>query len=120
MPEIKLPDSEIKVMDFLWEKGKASAKETAQYMGEAYGWKKNTTYTVLSNLHEKGVLNRSEPGFICSPLIDRAQVGKVEAETLLKKFYKGSPAALFAAFLDEKSISDEELDEIKKMIDQFK
>lgn len=120
MIEIKLPDSEIKVMDILWEKEEISAKDAAQYMGDLYGWKKNTTYTVLKNLHEKGVIERSEPGFICRPLIKREQVGRVEAKNLLRRFYKGSPAALFASFLDEKSISKEELDEIKEMIDHFK
>lgn len=119
MKEIKLPDSELKVMDIIWDKGEATAKETAQRMGEMYGWKKNTTYTVLKNLGEKGVLERIEPGFLCRPLIGRDQVGRIEAKNLLNRFYQGSPAALFASFLDQKSISKEELDEIKEMIDRF-
>lgn len=120
MKEIKLPDSEIKVMDILWKAGELSAKETALRMGELYGWKKNTTYTVLKNLQEKGVLERSEPGFICKPLIEREQVGKSEAISLLDRFYQGSAATLFSAFLKEKAISDGELDEIKAMIDDMK
>lgn len=119
MKEIKLPDSELKVMDVIWEKGEASAKETAQCMGERYGWKKNTTYTVLKNLHEKGILERIEPGFLCRPLVGREQVGRTEVKNLLNRFYQGSPAALFASFLEQKTISREELDEIKDMIDRF-
>lgn len=116
MDEIKLPDSELKVMDILWEIGSASAKETAQRMGEDYGWKKNTTYTVLKNLQEKGVIERIEPGFICKPLIEREQVGKIEARTVLDRFYQGSAATLFSSFLKDKSISKVELEEIKDMI----
>lgn len=119
MKEIKLPESEMKVMEILWEKEEASAKELALSMQQRYGWKKNTTYTVLNHLQEKGALQRIEPGFICRALLRREQVGKNEARTLLQRFYKGSPAALFASFLDEKSINREELEEIRKMIDRF-
>lgn len=120
MDEIKLPDSELKVMDILWETGKVSAKETARRMGEDYGWKKNTTYTVLKNLQEKGVIQRVEPGFICMPMIGREQVGKAEAKNVLNRFYQGSAASLFSSFLRDKSISNEELEEIKDMIEKIK
>lgn len=120
MDEIKLPDSEIKVMDILWETGQTSAKEAARRMGESYGWKKNTTYTVLKNLQEKGVIERIEPGFLCKPLIAREQVGRTEARNVLDRFYQGSAATLFSAFLKDKAISENELDEIKAMIDDIK
>lgn len=118
MQGYKLPESELKVMDYLWGKGTATAKDTSNYMAERYGWKKNTTYTVLGNLIEKKILERKEPGFLCRPLIDREQVGREEAKNLLERFYQGSAAALFSAFLDGRHISKEELDEIKKMIEE--
>ena len=57
MKQYKLPESELKVMDFIWEKGAAPAKDTANYMTAQYGWKKNTTYTVLANLVKKNILD---------------------------------------------------------------
>ena len=117
---IKLPDSELKVMDVLWEHGEFSAKATAEEIAKRYGWKKNTTYTILKNLKEKGVLDRIEPGFIFKPLIGREQVGRMEARNVLERFYKGSAAALFSAFMKDKAISDEDLEEIRQMIDQSK
>ena len=118
MQGYKLPESELKVMDFIWGKGTASAKETANYMTAQYGWKKNTTYTVLTNLIEKKILERNEPGFFCRPLIEREKVGKEEAKNLLERFYQGSAAALFSSFLNDQHISKEELEEIKKMIEE--
>lgn len=115
---IRLPDSELKVMDILWEYGDISAKETAEHIAERYGWKKNTTYTILKNLQKKGVLERIEPGFICKTLIDREQVGCTEAKNVLERFYKGSAAALFSSFMKDEAISDAELAEIKRMIDE--
>ena len=118
MDEIRLPDSELKVMAFLWEKETASAKDTALYMGREYGWKKNTTYTVLKNLQEKGVIKRKEPGFQCIPLVAREQVGKTEARTLIDRFYKGSAAMLFSSFLDEHAMSEAELAEIRALLEK--
>ena len=117
--EIRLPESEMKVMQFLWEKGQASARDAAEYMLERYRWKKNTTYTVLKNLVEKGALNRREPGFICEPLIGKEQVGRSETQSLLERFYEGSPAALFSSFLSGRKISKEEMEEIRKMIEDY-
>lgn len=118
MSERKLPESEVKVMDFIWEQGRTTAKECAAYMETNFGWKKNTTYTVLKNLNEKGVIKREEPNFQCIPLIEREQIGRSEAKNILNRFYKGSPAAMFSAFLDDKDISDKELDELRKLLNK--
>ena len=74
----KLPESELKVMDFVWSQGETTAKATAAYMEEAFGWKKNTTYTVLKNLGIKGFIERIDPGFKCVPLVSRESVGRAE------------------------------------------
>lgn len=120
MKELKLPESEVKVMDVIWEAGEISAKDTAFKMGELYGWKKNTTYTVLNNLNEKGALERIEPGFICKPLVQREQVGKEEAKSVMERFYKGSASAFLSNFLKDKDLSNTEIDEIKNMLDKMK
>lgn len=119
MNDIKLPESEIKVMDILWEAGEICAKDVAIKMGESYGWKKNTTYTVLKNLQEKGAVQRSEPGFICRPLVERAQVGKGEAKNVLDRFYKGSASTFISAFLKDTDLSESEIAKIKDMISKI-
>ena len=46
--EPKLFDSERRVMEVLWAAGTSlTAKEIAAQLGEAVGWNKNTTYTVI-------------------------------------------------------------------------
>ena len=62
----KLFDSEAKVMEILWEKGALSAKEISRIAEERTGWSKNTTYTVITRLTEKGLIRRQEPGFVCT------------------------------------------------------
>lgn len=116
--EYKLFDSEIKVMDYIWEKGPISAKELSLLAAGEIGWNKNTTYTVLKKLVAKGYIQRSDPGFICTALIDRQEVIRAEADRLVNKWFAGSKKALFSALLDGDSLSQAEIDELRDMIEK--
>ena len=113
----KLFDSEAKVMEIIWDKAPISAKDISLVAAETIGWNKNTTYTVIKKLEVKGFIKREDPGFICTPLISQNQMQKVEAVSLVKKVFGGSRKALFSALLEDEPLSDEEIDELRKLID---
>ena len=113
----KLFDSEAKIMEIIWNKSPISAKEISLISAETIGWNKHTTYTVIKKLEAKGFIRREDPGFICTPLISRDQVQKAEAESLLKKVFKGSRKALFSALIENEPLSADEIDELRKLID---
>jgi len=113
----KLFESEAKVMEIIWAKAPISAKNISLIAAETIGWNKNTTYTVIKKLEAKGFVQREDPGFICTPLISQNQMQKVEAASLLKKVFGGSRKALFSALLEDEPLSDEEVKELRKLID---
>ena len=113
----KLFESEAKVMEIIWAKAPISAKDISLIAAETIGWNKNTTYTVIEKLEAKGFVRREDPGFICTPLISQNQMQKVEATSLVKKVFGGSRKALFSALLEDEPLSDEEIDELRKLID---
>lgn len=113
----KLFDSEAKVMEIIWENNPISAKEISLIAAETIGWNKNTTYTVIKKLEAKGFIRRRDPGFICTPLISQNQMQKVEAASLVKKVFGGSRRALFSALLEDEPLTEEEIDELRKLID---
>ena len=112
----KLFESEAKVMEIIWAKAPISAKDISLIAAETIGWNKNTTYTVIKKLEAKGFIRRENPGFICTPLISQNQMQKVEATSLVKKVFGGSRKALFSALLEDEPLSDEEIDELRKLI----
>lgn len=117
---IKLFDSELKIMEPLWRDGTRTAKELAAELAETSGWNKNTTYTVLKKCIEKGAVVRKDPGFHCRALISRADVQKQETFALLDRMFGGSPSNLVASLLGgEKQLPPEEIDRLKKLIDQL-
>ena len=52
MGEIKIFDSELLVMEYLWENGPCLAADLAEEFLKRYNWKKSTTYIVLKRLEE--------------------------------------------------------------------
>jgi len=114
----KLFDSEAKVMEIIWAKSPISAKDISLIAAETIGWNKNTTYTVIKKLEAKGFIHRSDPGFICTPLVSQNQIQKAEAISLVKKVFGGSRKALFSALLEDEPLSKEEIDELRKLIDK--
>lgn len=57
------------------------------------------------------------PGFICTPLVSQNEMQKLEAASLVKKVFGGSRKALFSALLEDEPLSEEEINELRKLID---
>ena len=113
----RLFDAELRLMEIIWEREPVSAKAISLIAAEQFGWNKNTTYTVVKRLIEKGVLQRDEPGFICSSKLGKADVQRAETMTLIEKLFGGSKKAFFAAFADEQ-LSPDEVDALKALIEE--
>lgn len=115
---LKLFDSEMKVMELIWAKGSVSAKELSLLAASELEWNKNTTYTVIKKLVAKGYIRRDEPGFICTPLITKEEVCRAETQGLIDRLFGGSKKALFSALLEDEKLSEKELGELRKLIDK--
>ena len=114
----KLFDSEIKVMEIIWENEPISAKNVSLVAAETIGWNKNTTYTVIKKLEKKGILKREDPGFVCTSLISRDEVQKAETQSLVDRLFGGSKKALFSALLDDEKLSENDIKELREMIER--
>ncbi len=118
MPQIKLFDAELRLMELVWAHAPVTAKELSLLAADEVGWNKNTTYTILKKLVDKKAVLRSEPNFLCTPLITREQVGEAETKRLINKLYDGSPKAFLTSFLSKEKLSPDELQELRELIDK--
>lgn len=112
----KLYDSEIRVMEPLWADGPLSAGELARRLAASVGWNRNTTYTVIKKLVDKGAVDRSEPGFVCTPLVSREAVQRAETDSLIARLFDGSKTQFLSAFLSEKRLTPAEAQELRALI----
>lgn len=115
---MKLYDSEMKIMELIWKNEPISAKELSLIAKKDIGWNKNTTYTVIKKVIEKGYVKREDPDFICSSLISRKEVSKNETKNLIDRLFGGSKKALFSALLEDEELTSDDITALREMIDK--
>lgn len=117
--EIKLFDSELKVMDVLWKQGETTAKRLAELLREQVGWSKTTTYTLIKRCIDKGAIERLEPNFLCRPLVTVEQARELETNELINKMYDGSADRLVASLLGGGKLSPEAVERLRRLVNEL-
>ena len=118
--DIKLHDSELKVMDVLWREGDQPARQIAGALEAEVGWNVNTTYTLIKRCIGKGAIRRTEPGFQCHALIPKEAVQAAETDALVGKLFDGSVDKLFASLLGRKALSAGEIQRLRDLVEELK
>lgn len=114
--EIKLYDSELKIMEILWKRGEITAKQIAEQLHQQIGWSKTTTYTVIKKCIDKGAVERKDPHFICHALISKEDAQRFETHELIEKMYDGCPDKLIASIIGEKKLDKAGILRLKELI----
>jgi len=114
MDNFRLFDGEFKFISVIWDAEPVNSTELVRLCADKLGWKKSTTYTMLRKLAEHGLV-KNENATVTS-LVKRDQARRYEAETMLNRMFDGSVPSFVAAFLQGRTLSEAEADEIKRLI----
>ena len=114
----KVFESEYRFCLLLWEHEPIKSTELAKICEAELGWKKATTYTVIKRLSERNVI-KSENAIITS-LVSKSEVQTAEIDDMVEKTFAGSIPDFLAAFAKSKKLSKKEIQEIQKLIDDYK
>lgn len=120
MSDIRLHEGELNIMELLWSNKVLAAKDIAKIIKEYVGWEKNTTYTVINRLVEKGAVKREDPGFICRALISKRTVQNIETKVLLDKVYNGSINNFLVEYLKNQLLTAADIMELERIINDYK
>lgn len=115
MDDMKLGAIESRFANMIWEREPIPSGELVKLCAEQLQWKKSTTYTVLRKLCERGIF-RNEDGQVSS-VLSREEFYALQSEKYVADSFQGSLPAFLAAFTQRKSLTREEIDEIRRMID---
>ena len=102
-------------MCIIWDKEPVNSTELVKLCQDEFGWKKSTTYTVIKRLSERGIIKNENA--TVSSLVTRLQVQRYESEQLIEKAFDNSLPSFIAAFLQDKKLTPDEAEQIKKMIE---
>ena len=114
----KIHESEYRFCLIMWEHEPITAVELVKLCQQQLGWKRTTTYTVIKRLTERGVL-KNENGTVMA-LVSKEEAQAREINELVEEKFQGSLPAFVAAFTRRKDISEDELDEVQRMIDRIR
>lgn len=114
----KIFESEYHFCLIMWEREPVTTVELVKLCQERLGWKRTTTYTVIKRLGDRGVL-KNEDGLITA-LVSKEEAQAREIDELVEEKFQGSLPAFVAAFTKRQTLSDEELDEVQRMIDRIR
>lgn len=117
MEEIRLGAVEARFADIIWQNEPLGSGELVKICEKELEWKKSTTYTVLKKLCERGIF-RNDGGVVTSR-ISREDFFAMQSEKFVENTFNGSLPAFLAAFTARKSLSEEEIAEIRNMIDSY-
>ena len=117
MDDKKLGLVESKFADIIWAHAPIHSRELVKLCEEELNWKKPTTYTVLRRLCERGIFQNQ--GSIVSACISREEFYAMQSERFVEEHFSGNLPSFLAAFTRRRSLSRAEIDEIRRMIDEF-
>ena len=109
---------ESRFAEIVWENEPLSTNQLTKICAEQLQWKRTTTYTVLKKLSEKGIFKTENS--IVTAVISRREFEAMQSEQFVEDNFKGSLPAFLAAFGTRKKLTEQEIDEMKKLIEQMR
>ncbi|MFG6394862.1 MAG: BlaI/MecI/CopY family transcriptional regulator [Lachnospiraceae bacterium] len=109
-------ESEYKFCLLLWENEPVKSRDLVKLCAEKLGWKSTTVYTVIKRLSERGVVKNENT--IVSSLVSKEEVQEAQIGDMVERTFEGSLPAFIAAFGRREKLSEEEIEDIKRIIEK--
>lgn len=118
MEQYKLGDMEQKFAQIIWANAPLASRALTELCATAFAWKRTTTYTMLKRLCDRGIFE-NDKGMV-SVLVSESEFRAMQGEEFLNKTFGGSLPQFFAAFTRRNKLSDDEISELRRLIDKHK
>lgn len=114
-----LTDLQLKLLEILWEEGEASVRDVKAALAPERERARSTIATLLSRLEEKGVVTHREVGrrYLYRATVDREEVRGALLSDFTDDVFRGSVPALVRQLLELEDVTQEELEQVRRMIE---
>ncbi len=116
MGEYSLGIIESRFAELVWDHAPVSTGELVRLCGEELGWKRTTTYTVLKKFIERGIFDNQNRQVVV--VVSREEFYAKQSEQYVERSFGGSLPGFLAAFTSRKQLTDEEIAEIRRIIER--
>ncbi|MCX4326318.1 MAG: BlaI/MecI/CopY family transcriptional regulator [Lachnospiraceae bacterium] len=115
MAEYKLGEIEMKFAEIIWKNEPLPSNELVKLCAGELEWKKSTTYTILRRVCERGLFQNNNS--IVTSLVSKEEYLSHQSEEFVDNTFAGSLPKFFAAFTKRKKLSEQEIMELQKIIE---
>ena len=117
-----LTDAELRLMNVLWDKGRATVGEVADGLPRGLPLAYSTVLTTMRILEHKGYVRHTKEGraFVYHPVVNRGQASRNAVRHILSRFFRNSPELLVLNILEDEQMDAAELDRLRKLIQASK
>ncbi len=115
---LQISDSEWDVMEPIWAVGTCTAAEVIRQLRATHDWNQSTIRTLLARLVEKGALAYDVDGsrYIYRAVVSRERCVRQESRSFLEKAFGGDVAALVAHFVEEASLDQDQIEQLRALL----
>ncbi|GAB3423146.1 BlaI/MecI/CopY family transcriptional regulator [Niabella aquatica] len=119
---IKPTESELEILQVLWQKGKATVREVHEELVTAKDIGYTTTLKLMQIMNEKGLVSRDDSArtHIYKASTNKEHTQKFLLNRFISNLFGGSPSQLVMQALGSQKVSAEELNQIQSLIDDLK
>lgn len=118
MEKYKLGEMEQRFADMLWNHAPIGSGQLVKLCEKEFNWKRTTTYTMLKRLCERGIFVNE--GSIVKVLMNKEEFQGGKGEEFINDNFEGSLPRFLVAFCKKKKLTDNDINELKKLIDSYK
>ncbi|MBP1905337.1 BlaI family penicillinase repressor [Paenibacillus turicensis] len=115
-----ITEAESEVMKLLWENSPLAANEIITKLTAQMEWSDQTIKTFLNRLHKKQAIQFEKKGrtYLYSPLVSYDEYLNSENKSFLNRVYNGAAGMLCAKFIEEETLSDQDIDELQQLLER--
>ena len=115
---MKLTEAEWQIMNALWDKHPATARDIMDRLGDRVNWAYTTIKTMLTRLAEKKAVGEVKQGntSVYEPLVSQQKARLSAFRSLLDQAFDGAVGPLVHFLAEEKQLTAREKAELKKIL----
>ena len=119
---INITPAEWDIMEILWQQSPLSAAEIYDALRAQTDWTVKTVRSFLDRLVQKKAVRKDKVhGMnVFEPIPRRSQCLRRESKSFLNRFFQGNPVALVRHFVEQESLSDEDIARLQELLDKKK
>ena len=118
MADYRLGEIEMRFAELIWQNEPVASGDLVKLAEKELCWKKSTTYTILRRLCEREIFQNKDS--VVTSLLSKEEFLAGQSEKFVEETFSGSLPHFLTAFSSRKKLSDKEIEEIQRFIDEHR